>query len=89
MDEAKWPVGYTPEPDLQGLQPLSYKVDRSKYSSTSKINHPANMQSARSENNRDRLKERGSLGPGPWRQGPGPRRQGPLNRQRLRLNLED
>lgn len=79
MDESKWPVGYTPERDLQGLQPLSYEVDRSKHS---KIKRPAIVQAARSENNRDRLKERGLLGQGP-------RREGPLNRRRLRLDLED
>lgn len=82
MDESKWPVGFTPEPDLQGLQPLSYEVDRSKHSNISKLNRHAIVQATRSENNRDRLKERGSLGPGP-------RREGPLNTRRLRLNLED
>lgn len=81
MDESKWPVGFTPEPDLQGLQPLSYEVDRSKHSNISKINRPSVVQSARSENNRDILKERGLFGPGP-------QREGPLNRQRLRLDLE-
>ncbi|KAK1359849.1 RNA demethylase ALKBH5 [Heracleum sosnowskyi] len=82
MDESKWPVGFTPEPDLQGLQPLSYEVDRSKHSSISKINRPAIVQGTRSVNNRDRLKERGSLGPGLRRESPlnGPRRESPLNR---------
>lgn len=27
MDESKRPVDYAPEPDLQGIQPLSYDVE--------------------------------------------------------------
>ncbi|WOH05343.1 hypothetical protein DCAR_0624759 [Daucus carota subsp. sativus] len=79
MDETKWPVGYTPEPDLQGLQPLSYEADRSKHSNISKINHAGNLKAARSVDNSDRLKERGFFGPGP--------RRGRVNRQRLRLDM--
>ncbi|CAK7334289.1 unnamed protein product [Dovyalis caffra] len=30
MDEAKRPVGFVPEPDLQGIQPLSYELDKTK-----------------------------------------------------------
>lgn len=30
MGESKRPLGYVPDPDLQGLQPLSYEVDRFK-----------------------------------------------------------
>ncbi|KAL3829408.1 hypothetical protein ACJIZ3_018210 [Penstemon smallii] len=30
MDESKWPVGYVPEPDLQGLEPISDEVGKSK-----------------------------------------------------------
>jgi len=26
MDESKWPVWYTPEPYLQGIQPLTYEL---------------------------------------------------------------
>ncbi|MQL78932.1 hypothetical protein Taro_011378 [Colocasia esculenta] len=29
MDEAKWPFGFQPEPDLQGIQPLVYDTDAS------------------------------------------------------------
>ncbi|XP_071702253.1 RNA demethylase ALKBH9B-like [Rutidosis leptorrhynchoides] len=28
MDETKWPNGFVPEPDLQGLEPLSYDADK-------------------------------------------------------------
>jgi len=35
MDEAKRPVGFVPEPDLQGIQPLSYELDK-----TRKLNSP-------------------------------------------------
>ncbi|KAK8685767.1 hypothetical protein V6N13_124801 [Hibiscus sabdariffa] len=30
MDELKRPIGYTPEPDLQGIEPLSYDAERQK-----------------------------------------------------------
>ena len=36
MDESKRPIGYLPEPDLQGLQPVSYEMDRSKISNPQK-----------------------------------------------------
>ncbi|XP_075492736.1 RNA demethylase ALKBH9B-like [Primulina tabacum] len=37
MDISKWPAGYVPETDLQGLQPLPDEVDKSrKYSSRSR-----------------------------------------------------
>ncbi|KAL9393940.1 hypothetical protein Peur_013225 [Populus x canadensis] len=35
MDEAKRPIGFVPEPDLQGIQPLSYELDK-----TRKLNSP-------------------------------------------------
>ncbi|CAL1394618.1 unnamed protein product [Linum trigynum] len=31
MDVKKWPVGYAPEPDLQGIEPLSFEVDKTNY----------------------------------------------------------
>ncbi|CAI0392883.1 unnamed protein product [Linum tenue] len=37
MDEKKWPVGYAPEPDLQGIEPLSFEVDMT---STVRSNSP-------------------------------------------------
>lgn len=30
MDEAKRPIGFVPEPDLQGIEPLAYDVDKTK-----------------------------------------------------------
>lgn len=33
MDVSKRPFGYVPEPDLQGIQPLAYEVEREKKSS--------------------------------------------------------
>lgn len=81
MDESKWPKGFVPEPDLQGLQPLPYEVDRSKHSNISKSNYPVNRQAARREDNRDKVKGLGLLGPAP-------RllvqiREGPKNRRRV------
>lgn len=40
MDEAKRPISFVPEPDLQGLQPLSYEVDKSKRSTPAKKQRP-------------------------------------------------
>ncbi|PSS21354.1 RNA demethylase [Actinidia chinensis var. chinensis] len=62
MDESKRPIGFLPEPDLQGLQPLSYETERSKRSAPSKSKLSANRQSFRNEDNRDRI--RGSAGRG-------------------------
>lgn len=36
MDEIKRPVGYVAEPDLQGIQPLSYEVDKTRRINASK-----------------------------------------------------
>jgi len=36
MDEFKRPVGYAAEPDLQGIQPLSYEVDNTRRINASK-----------------------------------------------------
>ncbi|XP_059654533.1 RNA demethylase ALKBH9B-like [Cornus florida] len=36
MDKSKWPIGFVPEPDLQGLQPLSYEDSRLKSLNPSK-----------------------------------------------------
>ncbi|XP_057499795.1 RNA demethylase ALKBH9B-like isoform X1 [Actinidia eriantha] len=62
MDESKRPIGFLPEPDLQGLQPLSYETEPSKRSTPSK-SKPANRQSFRNEDNRDRI-IKGSAGRG-------------------------
>ncbi|KAA8547478.1 hypothetical protein F0562_003658 [Nyssa sinensis] len=52
MDESKLPVGFLPEPDLQGLQPLSYE-DRSKRQNPLKSKRLVNRQVDRREDNRD------------------------------------
>lgn len=65
MDESKRPVGYVPEPDLQGLEPLSYEVERSKKSKDAYSRRSMRKQTARREENTDKLKisaERSSEG---------------------------
>lgn len=47
MDESKRPFGYVPEPDLRGIQPLVYEVDKEKKSSGPRPNRHMNR-------NRDR-----------------------------------
>lgn len=86
MDESKWPIGFVPEPDLQGLQPLSYEEDRSKHSNL-KSDRPVNWQATKKEDNRDKVKEVGLLGQGPRLFGQ--IREGPSNRRRVRLNSEN
>ncbi|CAI9110920.1 OLC1v1011028C1 [Oldenlandia corymbosa var. corymbosa] len=49
MDESKWPIGYVPEPDLQGLQPLPYEVDSSKKIDSPKYRGPGRRQFNRRE----------------------------------------
>nr|XP_043605944.1 RNA demethylase ALKBH9B isoform X2 [Erigeron canadensis] len=45
MDESKWPIGFVPEPDLQGLEPLPYGSDKLKDNSNlSKPSHPSDRQ---------------------------------------------
>ncbi|MED6148529.1 RNA demethylase alkbh9b [Stylosanthes scabra] len=39
MDPAKRPMGFVPEPDLQGIQPLTYDNDKEKKSTGSRSNH--------------------------------------------------
>nr|XP_016444078.1 PREDICTED: RNA demethylase ALKBH5-like [Nicotiana tabacum] len=87
MDESKRPVGYVPEQDLQGLQPLSYETDRQKKSNSSKPRYSARKQSALLEESMERVKM-------PMRRHSEPRyagryRQGPANRQRFSVNTEN
>ncbi|XP_070052278.1 RNA demethylase ALKBH9B-like [Nicotiana tomentosiformis] len=56
MDESKRPMGYVPEQDLQGLQPLSYEADRYENSNTSKSRHSTRKQSGRQEENKETVK---------------------------------
>uniref|UniRef100_A0A5B6Z2X6 Fe2OG dioxygenase domain-containing protein n=1 Tax=Davidia involucrata TaxID=16924 RepID=A0A5B6Z2X6_DAVIN len=88
MDESKCPVGFVPEPDLQGLQPLSYK-DKSKRLNPSKSRHLVNRQAVRREDNRDEGRgsaERGNTHLEPYHSIQIQR--GPGNRRRVRVNLD-
>ncbi|CAL0332209.1 unnamed protein product [Lupinus luteus] len=40
MDESKRPIDYVPEPDLQGIQPLVYEVEKKKRSTGPRPNRP-------------------------------------------------
>ncbi|XP_028094425.1 LOW QUALITY PROTEIN: RNA demethylase ALKBH9B [Camellia sinensis] len=90
MDESKWPIGFVPEPDLQGLQPLSYETNRSKRQTPLKPKLSMSRQVARREdNNRD--KARGSAGRGNYHVEPQVSLQiqrGPSNRRRVSVNLD-
>ncbi|CAI9766721.1 unnamed protein product [Fraxinus pennsylvanica] len=46
MDESKQPIGYVPESDLQGLQPLPFGVDTSKNRNPSEQRHFSKNQAA-------------------------------------------
>ncbi|XP_059652876.1 RNA demethylase ALKBH9B-like [Cornus florida] len=62
MDKSKWPIGFVPEPDLQGLQPLSYEDSRPKSLNPSKSKLLVNRQEerrvseGRRENRRDQAR---------------------------------
>ncbi|KAI8019203.1 RNA demethylase ALKBH9B [Camellia lanceoleosa] len=90
MDESKWPIGFLPEPDLQGLQPLSYETNRSKRHTPLKPKLSMSRQVVRREdNNRD--KARGSAGRGNYHVEPQVSLQiqrGPSNRRRVSVNLD-
>ncbi|XP_024975125.1 RNA demethylase ALKBH5 isoform X2 [Cynara cardunculus var. scolymus] len=64
MDESKWPNGFIPEPDLQGLEPLVYESDKPKVGGSyiSKP-RPSNRQVARRDDPMD--PSRGLLGSQP------------------------
>ncbi|PWA68942.1 2-oxoglutarate (2OG) and Fe(II)-dependent oxygenase superfamily protein [Artemisia annua] len=51
MDESKWPAGFHPEPDLQGLEPLVYESDTPKGGSS--ISKPQSQVSNRQAFRRD------------------------------------
>lgn len=80
MDESKWPLGFVPEPDLQGLEPLSYDTDKPKTAS----NQSSNRQPSRRDDN-----SRGLLGSQPRFYGQSQsRHQGPNPGYRRRDRLE-
>lgn len=58
MDESKWPSGFVPEPDLQGLEPLSYEPDRPKSGLNHSRPHPSNRQDFRRDGTGDRDRDR-------------------------------
>ncbi|CAK9157025.1 unnamed protein product [Ilex paraguariensis] len=87
MDDAKRPIGYVPEPDLQGLQPLCYETNGSKQSNASKSKRPVNRQGVRREDNAHNA--RGLLGRGSQPRYMGQIQQGPANRQKVRVRLDD
>ncbi|XP_028104364.1 RNA demethylase ALKBH9B-like [Camellia sinensis] len=89
MDESKRPIGFVPEPDLQGLQPISYETDRSKRPTLSKSKRTVNRQPARREDSRD--KARRSAGRGNNYLNPPISLQiqcGPSNRRTVRVNWD-
>lgn len=88
MDESKRPIGYLPEPDLQGLQPVSYEMDRSKISNPQKPERRMNRQAVRREGSVEArgFMERGDHS-GSHYSSRAPR--GPANRRRIRMNLAD
>ncbi|KAF8011161.1 hypothetical protein BT93_J1704 [Corymbia citriodora subsp. variegata] len=88
MDETKRPKDYVPEPDLQGIQPLQYEVERSKRSNSYKTDRYSRRYPARRE------AYNGSRG---YTERNDPRsephyslqvQRGPSNRRRVRLNVD-
>ncbi|KAJ9564482.1 hypothetical protein OSB04_000448 [Centaurea solstitialis] len=63
MDESKWPVGFIPEPDLQGLEPLVYEADKPKGGSYTSKPRASNRQVPRRDDPTDPT--RGLLGSQP------------------------
>lgn len=54
MDESKWPAGFIPEPDLQGIEPLVYESDKPKGGSNHyKPSRPSNRPSVRRDDKND------------------------------------
>ncbi|XVF15901.1 hypothetical protein REPUB_Repub09cG0196400 [Reevesia pubescens] len=58
MDELKWPTGYSPEPDLQGIEPLSYNAEKPKRLNSPKSDGLVKRQPFRREG---RKEARGSI----------------------------
>ncbi|CAI9780566.1 unnamed protein product [Fraxinus pennsylvanica] len=86
MDESKLPIGYVPESDLQGLQPLPYEDDSSKSYNPSKERHFSKTQAS----GRDEKTERGMRSAGRYSNAhySGRSRQGPVNRPMGWVNSE-
>ncbi|KAK1439196.1 hypothetical protein QVD17_05012 [Tagetes erecta] len=85
MDELKWPAGFIPEPDLQGIEPLVYESDKPKGGSNPyKPNRPSNRSSMRRDDINDG--PRGHSQPRFYGQ---TRPQGPSSANRRRTRLEN
>ncbi|KAL4569025.1 hypothetical protein LXL04_024652 [Taraxacum kok-saghyz] len=68
MDESKWPSGFVPEPDLQGLEPLSYEPEPDRPVPVpgpmgGGLNHSRPQGSSRQDFRRDDGSSRGFRGP--------------------------
>ncbi|XP_057784042.1 RNA demethylase ALKBH9B [Salvia miltiorrhiza] len=87
MDETKRPIGYTPEPDLQGLQPLPDEEERSSKYSASRHRRVSKRPVDGREARTDRGRGLASEYPNPRYSGR--TRQGPPNRRRFQSNLEN
>ncbi|KAL2552709.1 2-oxoglutarate (2OG) and Fe(II)-dependent oxygenase superfamily protein [Forsythia ovata] len=86
MDESKQPIGFVPEAELQGLQPLPYDVDTSKNYNRSKQSQFSKNQAVGREEKTDR--GRGLTGRYSNARYSGRSRQGPVNRPMGRVNFE-
>ncbi|KAG9129917.1 hypothetical protein Leryth_007002 [Lithospermum erythrorhizon] len=85
MDESKRPIGFVPEPDLEGLQPLSYDANKSRKSSSSNTRHSSRNQMHRRNEHGENGKwsTDGNIGT----RGSVQYRRGSANRRRVMVNL--
>ncbi|KAG6392681.1 hypothetical protein SASPL_146905 [Salvia splendens] len=86
MDETKRPIEYTPEPDLQGLQPLLDEEERFRKDNSSRNRRVSRRPADGREYRIDRGRGLASENPNPRYSGR--TRQGPPNRRRFQSNLE-
>ncbi|OMO57057.1 Oxoglutarate/iron-dependent dioxygenase [Corchorus capsularis] len=81
MDESKRPTGYAPEPDLQGIEPLSYDAEKPKRLNSPKSDHHVKRQPFRREGKKEARGFTDSNGQSERRSSNRPRRT-PANKQR-------
>nr|GMC96928.1 RNA demethylase ALKBH5-like [Ipomoea batatas] len=86
MDESKRPVGYVPDPDLQGLQPLSYEVDKYYKPKTVKPRRSMKKQVVRQEESAGKIRR--SIERSLELRHSGQTQQWHASRQRVRVDLE-
>ncbi|XP_017630802.1 RNA demethylase ALKBH9B isoform X2 [Gossypium arboreum] len=84
MDELKRPIGYAPESDLQGIEPLSYDAERPKGFNSPKSERPV-RQPFRREDKREAKGLTENNEPSEWRSSTRPQR-GPSYRRRFTVN---